>query len=62
MDARPVWLVGALLIFAVAPFTIFAIRPTNNQLLDPALDRHLKQPAGCYNDGEGFTRCEAFSL
>jgi hypothetical protein len=31
--------VGALLIFAVVPFTIIAIRPTNNRLLDPALDR-----------------------
>ena len=39
MDARVAWLVGALLIFAVVPFTIIAIRPTNNQLLDPALDR-----------------------
>lgn len=39
MDARVAWLVGALLIFAVVPFTLIAIRPTNNQLLDPALDR-----------------------
>lgn len=38
LDARVGWLVGALLIFAVVPFTILAIRPTNNQLLDPALD------------------------
>ena len=33
------WLVGALLIFAVIPFTLIAIRPTNNLLLDPARDR-----------------------
>jgi hypothetical protein len=39
MNARVAWLVGALLIFAVVPFTIIAIRPTNNRLLDPALDR-----------------------
>jgi hypothetical protein len=39
MEARVEWLVGALLIFAVVPFTLIAIRPTNNQLLDPALDR-----------------------
>lgn len=32
-------LVGAGLIFAVVPFTLLAIRPTNNELLDPALDR-----------------------
>ncbi|HMJ61081.1 MAG TPA: anthrone oxygenase family protein [Bryobacteraceae bacterium] len=34
------WLGGALLIFAVVPFTLIAIRPTNNRLLDPALDRN----------------------
>jgi hypothetical protein len=39
IDGRPGWLVGALLIFSVVPFTLIAIRPTNNQLLDPALDR-----------------------
>ena len=33
------WLVGAALIFAVVPFTFLAIRPTNNQLLDPTADR-----------------------
>jgi Domain of unknown function (DUF1772) len=33
------WLAGAVLIFAVVPFTLLAIRPTNNQLLDPAADR-----------------------
>jgi hypothetical protein len=39
MGARLGWLVGALLIFIVVPFTLIAIRPTNKQLLDPALDR-----------------------
>ena len=34
-----VWLAGALLIFAVIPFTLIAIRPTNNLLRDPARDR-----------------------
>jgi Domain of unknown function (DUF1772) len=33
------WLAGAVLIFAVVPFTLLAIRSTNNQLLDPAADR-----------------------
>ena len=33
------WLIGALLIFAVIPFTYFAIMPTNRVLLDPGLDR-----------------------
>jgi hypothetical protein len=33
------WLVGALLIFAVIPFTVLAIMPTNKILLGPATDR-----------------------
>jgi hypothetical protein len=32
------WLIGGLLIFAVVPFTLLVIRPTNNRLLDPAID------------------------
>jgi Domain of unknown function (DUF1772) len=39
MSARLAWLVGALLIFIVVPFTLIAVRPTNKQLLDPKLDR-----------------------
>jgi uncharacterized membrane protein len=39
MDNRIAWLVGALLIFTVVPFTLIKIAPTNKQLLDPALDR-----------------------
>ena len=37
------WLIGALLIFAVIPFTLLVIAPTNKQLLAPGLDR--KSPA-----------------
>src|SRR5205823_4055265 len=33
------WLLGALFIFAVIPYTLLVIRPTNRQLLDPELDR-----------------------
>jgi uncharacterized membrane protein len=36
------WLAGGLLIFAVVPFTLIAIMPTNRKLLDPALDRASK--------------------
>jgi hypothetical protein len=32
------WLVGALLIASVIPFTLFAILPTNNKLLEPGRD------------------------
>jgi hypothetical protein len=35
----PLWLWAALLILAVIPFTLLAIRPTNNRLLDPHRDR-----------------------
>jgi uncharacterized membrane protein len=39
MNGRILWLVGALMILSVIPFTFFAIMPTNRQLLDPGLDR-----------------------
>ena len=32
------WLVGALLIVSVIPFTLLAILPTNNKLLEPGRD------------------------
>ena len=32
------WLVGALLILSVIPFTLVAILPTNNKLLEPGRD------------------------
>jgi len=37
--APSVWLLGALFIFAVIPYTLLVIRPTNRQLLDPTLNR-----------------------
>ena len=33
------WIIGGLLIFAVVPFTLLVILPTNNKLLAPDLDR-----------------------
>jgi len=39
MGAPRGWLVAAVVIFAVVPFTLIAILPTNKKLLDPALDR-----------------------
>ncbi len=32
------WLAGALLLFAVVPFTVFVIMPVNHQLLAPGRD------------------------
>jgi Domain of unknown function (DUF1772) len=39
MTGDILWLLGALLIFAVIPFTFIAIMPTNKLLLDPGVDR-----------------------
>ena len=39
LGAPRLWFVGAVLIFAVIPFTLIVIMPTNRKLLDPGLDR-----------------------
>ena len=39
MDGRILWLVGTMVLFAVIPFTLIAVMPTNRQLLNPGLDR-----------------------
>jgi Anthrone oxygenase len=39
MGAPAQWLIGGLLLGAVVPFTLLVILPTNNQLLDPSLDK-----------------------
>jgi hypothetical protein len=38
LGAPRLWFVGAVLIFAVIPFTLLVIMPTNKKLLDPGLD------------------------
>ena len=38
--SRLAWLLGAILIVAVIPFTLIVILPTNKKLLDPDLDRN----------------------
>ena len=38
-----IWLIASLLIFAVSPFTLIAILPTNRQLLDPSRDRRSSE-------------------
>lgn len=37
------WLVGALLIVSVIPFTLVAILPTNNKLLEPGRDNSSEE-------------------
>jgi hypothetical protein len=39
MGAGAMWLIGALFIFAVVPFTLIVIMPTNRKLLDSKLNR-----------------------
>jgi hypothetical protein len=54
LGAPRLWFVGAVLIFAVIPFTLIVIMPTNRKLLDPGLDRNQPGSAagrGC-SDGQ----------
>jgi uncharacterized membrane protein len=39
MTRELAWLIGAILIGFVVPFTLIVILPTNKKLLDPSLDR-----------------------
>jgi uncharacterized membrane protein len=39
MGAHILWAAGGILLGAAIPLTLIAILPTNNQLLDPALDK-----------------------
>ena len=34
------WLVGGVLLVAVIPYTLVVVFPTNNKLLDPAIDKN----------------------
>src|SRR5947209_5139793 len=52
LGARLAWLWGALLIFMVVPFTLIAIRPTNQQLLAPTLDRTSEEAGRLLQRGE----------
>ena len=40
MGASAWWLVGAVLLVAVIPYTLIVVFPTNNKLLDPAIDKN----------------------
>jgi uncharacterized membrane protein len=44
-DARWLWLLGALLLGFVVPFTLIVIAPVNDQLRNPALDSQSPQAA-----------------
>ena len=50
MGAPRLWFVGAVLIFAVIPFTLIVILPTNKKLLDPALDPGSEVAHGLLQD------------
>jgi hypothetical protein len=62
MGAALAWLMGALLIFAVVPFTLLVIKPTNQKLRDPAIDRSSAAVHRLRNTGEDFMPFAAFSL
>jgi uncharacterized membrane protein len=40
MGASAWWLVGGVLLVAVIPYTLIVVIPTNNRLLDPAIDKN----------------------
>ena len=40
MGASVWWLVGGVLLVAVIPYTLIIVFPTNNKLLDPAIDKN----------------------
>jgi hypothetical protein len=40
MGASAWWLVGGVLLVAVIPYTLIVVFPTNNKLLDPAIDKN----------------------
>jgi uncharacterized membrane protein len=40
MGASVWWLVGGVLLVAVIPYTLVVVFPTNNKLLDPAIDKN----------------------
>jgi uncharacterized membrane protein len=39
MGAGAWWLVGGVVLVAVIPYTLIVVFPTNNRLLDPAIDK-----------------------
>jgi uncharacterized membrane protein len=40
MGASVWWVVGAVLLVAVIPYTLIIVLPTNNKLLDPKIDKN----------------------
>ena len=40
MGASVWWIVGGVLLVAVIPYTLIVVFPTNNKLLDPAIDKN----------------------
>jgi hypothetical protein len=57
------WVSGAILIFAVIPFTVVVILPTNNKLLSPTRDRARPPRRARYsNAGAASTLFEAPSV
>jgi hypothetical protein len=54
------WLVGAVLIGLVVPFTFIAIMSTNHRLLVPGRILRRRRLECCWRSGVGFMRCAAF--
>jgi hypothetical protein len=55
------WLPGALLLFAVIPFTLVFMMPVNNQLLAPGRDSEALDTEPSFVGGGTYTRCAPLS-
>ncbi len=61
LDGGTGWLVAALLIGAVVPFTLIIIMPTNKRLLAPGETSRQPRHATCWDDGRASMPFAPFS-
>jgi hypothetical protein len=59
LDKKTDWLIGGVLLFAVVPFTLIVILPTNKKLESDTLDSSSDQTEQHLRLWANSTRCEA---
>jgi hypothetical protein len=55
------WLIGAIVIFSVVPFTLLIIKPTNQQILAPGRNLESPETRALLERWASFTQCAACS-